>query len=187
MYSELIDRKLRAAGIPIVGVYQVGPPDQPQYQVEYLPDATTEQRNAGDALVGAFDPVLETARQQKLALLYGWWAEKEAEGIAPNGYTIKLGISASDVAMFTGQFMLAKTSVELGLKTNTDKFMIAGKKGDVIELTFSELTAALLDYGMQRAALSAQFLAYQTAIERASSMAELNAVSLPNESAAGRT
>jgi hypothetical protein len=187
MSASLIDRKLRDAEIPIAGVYQIGPPDQPQYAVDYLPEATASQRNDGNAIVTAFDRTLETARQAKRESLVNWWSLKEREGITPTGRTTRLGMSASDVALLTGQFVLAKTAVELGAKTPQDKFVIVGKKGDVTQLTLAELTAALLDYGEQRTALSTQFLTYQAAIEQAASIAELDAVSLPNESAAGRT
>ncbi len=55
---SILDRKLRNASIPIVGVSENS---SGVFTVEYSPQATVQQIAAGDAIVGAFDAEAELA------------------------------------------------------------------------------------------------------------------------------
>jgi hypothetical protein len=54
--AELVDRALKAQKIPIDGVSIGDPADRTTWTVQYRPDATDEQRKAGDALLATLDP-----------------------------------------------------------------------------------------------------------------------------------
>lgn len=55
--AERLDRALRAAAIPIVGVSVGREDDRATWAVQYDDTATDQERTDGDALVQAFDPV----------------------------------------------------------------------------------------------------------------------------------
>lgn len=51
-----LDRALRRAGIPIIGVKIRVIADRAQWVIEYAPEATFEHRTAGAAIVASYDP-----------------------------------------------------------------------------------------------------------------------------------
>lgn len=54
--ASQLDRALRAAGIPIIGVV-VGGADKSTWIAQYATNATAQQIVQGDALIAAFDPL----------------------------------------------------------------------------------------------------------------------------------
>ncbi len=61
MNIALLDESLRAAGVPIHGVQlAAGVPS-----IDYAPEATPEQRAAGEALLAAWDDAAEEARGRR--------------------------------------------------------------------------------------------------------------------------
>ena len=61
MIAERLDRALRAAGIPIVGVSIGTEADRRTWVVTYDKTVTAQDRAAGDALVASFDPTSPVA------------------------------------------------------------------------------------------------------------------------------
>lgn len=59
----LLDQKLKAAGIPIAGISK----SNGAYVVQFLPEATQQQRNQANAIVASFDPVAEQANLETIA------------------------------------------------------------------------------------------------------------------------
>lgn len=173
--STLLHLALDRAGIPVLRVTQH---EDGRITATYAEDATDEQKLAGANLVASFNPDLEARRQQKRNELQAWWDGKQSLGIQPQGKSFRLGLAADDVALLNGQYTLAKTAVELGVKLPTDTFIVMATDSSVHQFTLVELTQLLLDYGSQRTECAAQYLSYQALIEQAASIAELDAVSL---------
>lgn len=67
MSIERLDASLRAAGIPASGVsVKVIPPPTPEYvRVDFLPEATDEDRRRADDIVAAFDWSDETQAERE--------------------------------------------------------------------------------------------------------------------------
>jgi hypothetical protein len=60
MVVERLDRALRLAGIPIVGV-SGNEADRSSWRIDYHPSATAQQRTDGETLRGTFDPFSQAA------------------------------------------------------------------------------------------------------------------------------
>lgn len=81
-----------------------------------------------------------------------WYADQVALGFASAG-GIRLGISTDDVALLTGNYVLAKEAAALSLPVPA----IIDRDGVPHELDIEDLTALMLEYGQHRAALSAEY------------------------------
>lgn len=67
--SGRLDRALRAAGIPIIGVSVGSEADRTTWLVQYALSATAQHRTDGEALRVSFDPVAQTASDAEKAEL----------------------------------------------------------------------------------------------------------------------
>lgn len=86
----LLDQKLKAAGIPIAGISK----SNGVYQVEFLPEATQQQRDQAAAIVAAFDPNEITAYENRLRLA-------------------REGLRASDFAALKAELVAASTLAQI--------------------------------------------------------------------------
>lgn len=60
MVAERLDRALRAAAIPILGVSIGDEQNRATWRIDYHPSATAQQRSDGEALRASFDPLAQT-------------------------------------------------------------------------------------------------------------------------------
>ena len=136
--------------------------DMSQYQLEFAADATPEQINAANAFLQKWPMVRE---QQRIAnhnyeLVDAWFKEQITAGFTTSrGF--RLGLTTEDVALLTGNFVLAKSGAELGLPVPPIIDL------DGIPHVFSsveELTFLMLEYGQHRANLSAAYAAKKEAV-----------------------
>lgn len=61
MVAERLDRALKLAGIPIVGVSVGTETDRATWRVDYHPSATAQHHADGETLRATFDPLSQTA------------------------------------------------------------------------------------------------------------------------------
>jgi hypothetical protein len=101
-----------------------------------------------------------TARAAAEADLAAWWAEQESAGFTTaEGYA--LGLAPSDVALLTGNYLLAKEAAALGAPIPP----VFDKDGTPHEVPdIAALTGIMLAYGQHRAAISAEYAARKSAI-----------------------
>lgn len=168
-----LDKMLRAARIPIDGV---GVDEKGIARVDYAKDATPEQIDAGNQIAATFDIPLEDARTGKLFELREWWDMVLQAGVVPEGQNYSLAAMPTDIGLLTGLFVLAQTAIGLGIKTDTDEFVVLDVQGIPHLLTFQQLTFVLLSYGDKRAALATQYVGYSLAIAAAKSVEELEQI-----------
>lgn len=167
-----LDALLRKAEIPIDGVGF----DEKVARVDYQDKATPEQRAEGDAIASKFDVVLEEARTDKVIELREWWDAVLQAGVMPDGQDYSLAAMPSDIGLLTGLYVLAQTAIGLGIKTNSDTFVILDATGTPHLLNFQELTFVLLSYGDKRATLATQYVGYSLAINAATKVEELEQI-----------
>lgn len=84
-----------------------------------------------------------------------WFAAAIAAGFTSESTGISLGLTDSDVALLTGNFVLAKEAAAMELPIPA----VIDTNGTPHTLTLQELTALMLEYGQHRAALSAEYSA----------------------------
>lgn len=168
-----LDAKLRAARIPIDGV-RIG--DDDTIVVDYRESATRQQIEAGELIASQFNVRLQYAKEIKLDELCVWWDTKLQEGVIPQGHSFSLACTPDDIALLTAVYVMAKASIEAGVKTPLDTFMILDTEGGVHLFTIVELTGVLLSYGDKRTALATLYIGYSQAIEAATTVAEVEAI-----------
>jgi hypothetical protein len=162
--------KAMSAFAPIVSVAGIGT-DMNSYVVEFDSAATDEQKNAAYAFMQNWPmhsgkaQIAEFNRQE----LERWFSEQlEAGCELSNGYS--LGLTSNDVALLTGNYVLAQTAANIGLPLPD----LIDKDGVPHRIeSLAVLTQLMLEYGQYRAGLSAVYAAKKAAIEQA--IAELNA------------
>ena len=136
--------------------------DMSRYQVEFAPDATPEQINAATDFLQKWPMFRERRRlaAHNYALVDTWFQEQIAAGFTTSrGF--RLGLTTEDVALLTGNYVLAKSGAELGLPVPP----IIDMNG--VPHTFSgieELTFLMLEYGQYRANLSASYASRKEAV-----------------------
>jgi hypothetical protein len=67
MTAERLDRALKAAGIPIIGVSIGSETDRVTWAIQYAPQATAQHRTDGEALRLSFDPASQAASDAEKA------------------------------------------------------------------------------------------------------------------------
>jgi hypothetical protein len=139
---------------PVVGVAGEFD-DMNRYKMDFAPEATEEQVAAAHTLLREWPMRREQLRlaRYNYEQVENWFKEQLAAGFtASRGF--RLGLSTEDVALLTGNFVLAKSGAELGLPLPPVIDM------DGISHTFAsieELTFLMLEYGQYRANLSAVY------------------------------
>lgn len=114
---------------------------------------------------------LEEKKLEKLAKIDAEWDQTIAQGW-DSGQGI-LGISASDVALYSGNFAMAKEAANLGypippIITINDQ-----------EITFSDIqsmTIFMLQYGEYRSSISKTFAARRRAVQNATSIEDVEGI-----------
>jgi hypothetical protein len=155
---------------PIVGVSGAGD-DMRAYIITFGIDATEEQKTAAFTFLQNWPAHKAKARiaEFNLQALASWFEEQTAEGCALSaGY--RLGLKPDDVALLTGNYVLAQTADSLGLPLPD----VIDKDGVPHRIeSLAVLTQLMLEYGQYRAGLSAVYAAKKAAISHA--LAELAA------------
>jgi len=113
----------------------------------------------------------EKKKLEKLAKIDAEWNQTIAQGW-DSGQGI-LGISASDVALYSGNFSMAKEAANLGypippIITQNDQ-----------EITFSDIqsmTIFMLQYGEYRSSISKTFAARRRAVQNATSIEDVEGI-----------
>jgi hypothetical protein len=156
--------------IPIVGVTQSS---DGSYQIHYdneTPNADQQQQI--DQIIQNFP--IEILKIQKIEELDNNWQE-----ILKNGWTTpygwKLGIDNQDVTLLTGAFILAKEANNMGLSNTGTVIDMDGKSH---ELSLQDLTILMIQYGQFRSQLSSQDALKRELINNASTIEELNNISI---------
>ena len=121
---------------------------------------------------------LPRLKTEKQAALDAAWKSAEATGVQVND--IHFGIAQGDVSLLTGAFVLAQTAVNLGAASADGPFTLIDVSGQSHSFTFAELTQTMLLYGNARAAWSKDYADAKAAIEAASTVAQINAVTVPD-------
>ena len=120
---------------------------------------------------------LTRLKTEKQAALDVAWKAAEATGVQVND--IYFGIAQGDVSLLTGAFVLAQTAVNLGAASADGPFTLIDVAGQSHSFTFAELTQTMLLYGNARAAWSQTYAETKAAIEAASTVAQIYAVTVP--------
>ena len=94
------------------------------------------------------DIALRAAKQDADA----WFANQVAAGFV-GSQEIKLGLDTTDVALLTGNFVLAKEADSIGSNIPP----VIDMDGNVHEMSMAQLTELMLEYGQHRAAISAAY------------------------------
>lgn len=110
----------------------------------------------------SIDPVkkAEIDRQAALADVDKWFEEQIAAGFTtPEGW--KLGMRQEDVALLTGNYVLAKEAAEIGAELPP----IIDTDGVPHQLpSIQQMTQLMLSYGQARSAVSAEYAAKRAAV-----------------------
>lgn len=126
-------------------------------------------------------PSIDSLKAAKLAELDALWQQQCTAGLPVDaaGVNARIGCRESDVALLTGQQVLATTAVQAGAASADGPFKLQDVTGQSHSFTLANLTVFLLTYGGVRAALAEAYGAAKVAINAASDADELDAVTLP--------
>lgn len=91
-----------------------------------------------------------------------WYADQVMVGFTSSS-GIRLGISAEDVALLTGNYVLSKEADSMSLPLPA----LIDADGESHSLGLPELTALMLEYGQHRASVSAEYAQRKSAIPAA--------------------
>lgn len=151
---------------PIFGVSDSG---NGNYQISYREEATEKQKTEAEEIVKNWP--LITAKGLKLSSIESEWQQLEATGWdCGQGH---LGLSASDVALYSGAFALAKEAAALGLPIPP---IITKEDNQINFASIQEMTALLLQYGAARSLMSAEFAARRRAVHEATTAEQLESI-----------
>lgn len=151
---------------PIDGVADLG---DNKFRVDYKSSATEEQKIAAQETVRHW-PLMQ-AKENKLAQIEADWHQVEKTGWdCGQGH---LGLSASDVALYSGAFALAKEAAALGLPIPP---IITKEDNQINFSSIQEMTALLLQYGAARSLMSAEFAARRRAVHEATTAEKLESI-----------
>lgn len=151
---------------PINGIADLG---NNVYEIDYKENVTEQQKQAAQQVIDSWP--LEEKKLEKLAKIDTEWEQTIAQGW-DSGQGI-LGISANDVALYSGNFSMAKEASNLGypippIITQNDQ-----------EITFSDIqsmTIFMLQYGEYRSSISKTFAARRRAVQNATSIEDVEGI-----------
>lgn len=148
---------------PIDGIADLG---DGNFRLDYRPEATAEQQTAAQEILRQW-PLMQ-AKEAKLAQIEAEWQQLEATGWdSGQGH---LGLSASDVALLSGAFALAKEAAALGLPIPP---IITLEDNQINFASIQEMTVLLLQYGAARSLMSADFAARRRAVAAATTVEDV--------------
>ena len=117
------------------------------------------------------DLPLEAAKANALGKINSEWQQIEAAGWdSGQGH---LGLSASDVALLSGAFAMAKEAAALGYPVPP---LVTLENNLINFASIHEMTGLLLQYGAARSAMSVTFAERRKAAENATTLEELEAI-----------
>jgi hypothetical protein len=138
--------------------------------VNYINLPTPEQEALISSLLSNLP--LTNAKFEKLSEIDNEWKQTVQNGWqTPSGW--KIGMDTQDITLLTGLFMLAKEASMLGI---TDPVTVIDLDGQPHNLTLSELTTLMLQYGAARAALSTQYANRRNLVNLATTIEELDSI-----------
>lgn len=117
--------------------------------------------------------LLSEAKRIKLLEIENAWKNLESAGW-DSGAKFNLGITPSDVALLVGVYTLAKEASVLGLPIPA---IIAIDNSSIQFANFAEMTTLMLRYGAARSEMSSSFAQKRKAVEAATTIEEVNAIS----------
>jgi hypothetical protein len=138
--------------------------------IGYLAPITDEQETTIAAVLANW-PLLRAKNEKLRDIDADWQATVAAGWTTPYGW--KLGISAQDVTLLTGAFILAKEASSIGLP---DTAAIIDTDGTTHSLPLPELTQLMLMYGQARSELSGIDAARREAVKTAIFVEDLQAI-----------
>lgn len=134
------------------------------------PDVSTEQQKQAAQQVIASWP-LEEKKLEKLAQIDAEWEQTLAQGW-DSGQGI-LGISASDVALLSGNFAMAKEAANLGYPIPS---IITLNDQEIAFSDIQSMTIFMLQYGEYRSSISKTFAARRRAVQNATTVEEVEVI-----------
>jgi hypothetical protein len=155
----------------IVSIHGVSDNGDGTYRVDYIAEPTTEQLGLVNQTIANYPLHLE--KEKKLEEINNQWNTLEQAGWN-SGQGFSLGITAADVALLVGVYTLAKEASTLGLPIPS---IIANDNSSVQFATLAEMTTLMLRYGAARAEMSSSFALKRKAVEAATTIEEVNAIS----------
>jgi len=155
--------------VSIEGVQDLG---NNTFHIEYLTEPSSEQLTQVNNIIAGWS--LHKAKLEKLEQVDLSWKTTMSNGwTTPYGW--KLGTDNQDVTLLTGAFILAKEANNMGLSTTG---IVIGMDGKSYELSLQDLTILMLQYGQFRSQLSSQDELKRELINNASTIEELNNISI---------
>ncbi len=172
------------------GVVQQALPDNTPVSASDYPGTTIVYYN-GTVSVGAADPrapadQLAAAQAVQLAAVDAWYAKQTANGITianatgPNTASITLPSSVDDQTRITSLGAMTHLAQATGQKQLTDQTGIADINNVWQAMTVAQLFTLLLNYGGQLLALTQQSYSYRQQITAATTVAAVNAITIPS-------
>lgn len=151
---------------PIISIEEINNSIHIQYENEE--EVTDNQRYQINEILNQWP--LELAKLEKIKILDNTWNNNIKIGwLTPYGW--KLGLDTTDVSLLTGAFLLAKEASTLGLSQEAS---IIDTDGVSHNISISNFTSLLIQYGQYRSSLSAEYANTKTQIEQCQSLEELN-------------
>ena len=160
---DLIDAEINK----LFPIYGVGVNADGSYRIDYMEGTTEEQKLQANEIVDRI-AIIE-AKKAKLAQI-----DADFDSITKLGWDsgqgFSLGITAQDVSLLVGLFVLAKEASAMGLNPPP----VIDMNGGIHALSMQELTALMLQYGQARALISAQDAMRRKAVENAITIEEVD-------------
>lgn len=164
--------KLHAQITSIINIEGVQDLGNNTFHIEYLTEPSSEQLTQVNNIIAGWP--LSKAKLEKLEEADTSWKTTMSNGwTTPYGW--KLGTDNQDVTLLTGAFILAKEANNMGLSTTGTVIDMDGKSH---ELSLQDLTILMLQYGQFRSQLSSQDALKRELINNASTIEELNNISI---------
>jgi hypothetical protein len=168
------------------GVHPVTPTIAPEYDPlfrhiqEVTPTKTPDGSYAQEWFIAAkYLPEeeaplrLQYAKKQKLSQIENEWATLESAGW-DSGQGYHLGITPSDVALIVGVFSLAREASAMGMPLPK---LISMENNSIEFETIQDMTVLLMYYGNARSDMAKNFAQKRKAVEAATTIEEVNAIS----------
>ena len=138
------------------------------YFIDYISEPTPEQVSQVNDILDSWP--LSLAKLEKYDEIETWWNNIIESGWQTQ-YGWKLGLSIQDVTLLTGAFILSKEAQNLGINNPA---VIVDSDGISHELSFSDFTTLMFQYGNHRSILSQEYAAKKNTVKNATSISELN-------------
>ena len=135
--------------------------------IRFYDEITEEQKQQAYDIVEKIPLIV--AKKEKIKQI-----DADFENITKQGWDsgqgFSLGITAQDVSLLVGLFVLAKEASAMGLNPPP----VIDMNGGIHALSMQELTALMLQYGQARALISAQDAMRRKAVENATTIEEVD-------------